>query len=271
MTNHVAILVERFFDWNPVKIPLSRFVYGYINHRVRGRDLTFLNYGYAPLDESTIPLQEQDEPNRTCIQLYHVVGNAVERKFQTVMEMSCGRGGGANYLAKHLKPSLFVAVDRQASSILFCRKTYSAESLRFVCADALSTPFADNTFDAVINVEASHNYPDMDEFLSEVKRVLRPGGYLLYTDYRRRQKFDRWQRELGRSGLRIIEKEDITDNVVRALEHSNDNTRSVVRRNAPWFLRSFFRQFAGVKGSDIYKAFDARRMTYMRYVLRKDG
>ena len=40
--------------------------------------------------------------------------------------------------------------------------------------DAESLPFADRSFDAVINVEASHAYPHFPRFLAEVARVLRP-------------------------------------------------------------------------------------------------
>jgi ubiquinone/menaquinone biosynthesis C-methylase UbiE len=45
-------------------------------------------------------------------------------------------------------------------------------------------PFPDASFDAVINVESSHCYPSMGRFLSEVHRVLRPRGSLLFADLR---------------------------------------------------------------------------------------
>lgn len=40
----------------------------------------------------------------------------------------------------------------------------------------------DESFDAVINVEAAHGYPDFPRFLAEVAPVLRPGGRFLYAD-----------------------------------------------------------------------------------------
>ena len=46
--------------------------------------------------------------------------------------------------------------------------------------DAQDLPFPDESFDAVINVEASHIYPNFERFLGEVARVLRPGGHFLY-------------------------------------------------------------------------------------------
>ena len=44
----------------------------------------------------------------------------------------------------------------------------------FVQGNAESLPFADQSFDVVINVEASLHYLDFARILTEVKRVLRP-------------------------------------------------------------------------------------------------
>ena len=37
-------------------------------------------------------------------------------------------------------------------------------------------------FDYVINVESCHRYENIGQFLKEVRRVLRPGGFFLVTD-----------------------------------------------------------------------------------------
>jgi SAM-dependent methyltransferase len=47
------------------------------------------------------------------------------------------------------------------------------------------TCFADESFDAVLKIEASHQYPDIRRFFAEVARVLRPGVHFLYSDIRR--------------------------------------------------------------------------------------
>jgi ubiquinone/menaquinone biosynthesis C-methylase UbiE len=59
-----------------------------------------------------------------------------------------------------------------------------AGPLDFVRGDAQNLHFPDQSFDAVINVEASHIYPNLERFLGEVARVLRPGGHFLYADFR---------------------------------------------------------------------------------------
>ena len=52
-------------------------------------------------------------------------------------------------------------------------------------ADAEKLPFDDESFDAIINVESSHCYPHIDSFLSEVRRVLAPGGCFGIVDFRK--------------------------------------------------------------------------------------
>ena len=46
-------------------------------------------------------------------------------------------------------------------------------------ADAMRLPLADAAFDAAVSTEAFHWFPDQDAALTEIHRVLRPGGRLL--------------------------------------------------------------------------------------------
>lgn len=59
------------------------------------------------------------------------------------------------------------------------RKLADARDIRnvdFVIADAEALPFADTSFDLVTCRIAPHHFPDISKFLSEVARVLKPGG-----------------------------------------------------------------------------------------------
>lgn len=49
-------------------------------------------------------------------------------------------------------------------------------------------PFSENTIDIILNVESSHLYNDINRFLKEVMRVLKPGGYLCWADLRENKK-----------------------------------------------------------------------------------
>jgi len=243
--------------------------YRYFNRKVESESLRFMNFGLALYDDETLDLQATDELERTSIQLYDRVVSACDLTGARVLEISCGRGGGADYLVRYKKPSHVTGLDRTPGAVTFCRKTYPSKELQFTCGDAMILPFPDGTFDAVVNVEASHCYPDMPKFLSEAHRVLKPGGRFLYADFRRDKLQETWHQQLRDSGLNIDDEEDITRRVVDSLFRTNERRTSLMRSIAPRPLRRIFFLFAGTKGSMMYRAFDLGRAKYVRFCMRK--
>ena len=64
-------------------------------------DFAFMNYGYAPLSAE---LAGTAEPEKYCLQLYrHLLGDA-DLRGKKVVEVSCGRGGGAAHVAATYQP-----------------------------------------------------------------------------------------------------------------------------------------------------------------------
>jgi ubiquinone/menaquinone biosynthesis C-methylase UbiE len=234
---------------------------------------SFMNYGYAPLEDGAVPLplQGADEPNRYCIQLYHHVAGAVDLRGKRVLEVGSGRGGGADYVQRYLQPHTMVGVDFSARAVGLSNRHYGDHrvGLAYVPGDAEALPFGDHSFDAVINVESSHCYRHMPTFLSEVHRVLRPGGHFLFADFRSGDQLTDLDAHLRRSGLVEHSRQDITPNVVRALDIDHARKQGQIEQNAPWWITKLFAQFAGLKGSRIYRQFQGRELIYMRFVLQK--
>ena len=90
-----------------------------------------------------------------------------------MLEVGSGRGGGASYLSRYLRPRSVTGLDLSQKAVDLCNRHRKAPGLAFTRGDAQSMPFADSSFDAVVNIESSHCYPSMGKFLSEVHRVLR--------------------------------------------------------------------------------------------------
>src|SRR5689334_14488663 len=143
----------------PFKAFMSKYWYPSLSRRLGAENLTCLNYGYEEDPPMALPLAESDEANRFGIQLYHRVATQTDLDGKAVLEVSCGHGGGASYIARTLKPASYTGLDFNPDGIAFCRKTHDVPGLEFVHGDAESLPFDDASFDAVINVEASHAYP----------------------------------------------------------------------------------------------------------------
>jgi len=234
-------------------------------------DWQFMNYGYASLDASEEPvvLHPGDEPNRYAIQLYRRIASAVELKGREVLEVGCGRGGGSSFIARYHHPRQMTGVDFSAKAIRFCRENHRIDALSFVHGDAEALPFGDQSFDAIINVESSHCYRSMPAFLLQVRRILRPGGHFLFADLRSTEDRERLHGQVVETGMAILEREDITANVLEALRQDSERRLALIERSVNRRLVGTFREFAAIAGSDVFDGFKNGTATYVRYVLQK--
>jgi fatty-acid O-methyltransferase len=196
----------------------NRYWYRFSSRHLSDENTLFLNWGYEEDPPMAVPLAESDEPYRYQIQLYHRVASQVDLTGKRVLEVSCGHGGGASYLMRTLVPASYTGLDLNPIGLDFCRKKHQLPGLDFVEGNAEQLPFADQSFDAVINVEASHCYPRFPQFLDEVARVLRPGGHFLYTDVRRQKEIARWEEQLRDAPLRLMSDTVINEEVARGVE-----------------------------------------------------
>ena len=237
----------------------------------REKQITFMNYGYAELEpgENRLTLRDEEDVNRYAIQLYHHVAGAIDLVDKEVVEIGSGRGGGAAYVSRYLKPKAMIGIDISKNAVEFCNKYYSNAGVSFSQGDAENIPLADNSIDAVINVESSHCYGSMRRFLKEVQRVLRPGGFFLFTDHRDQDQMPVLRRQMKEAGLEIVSETDITANVVRALELDNDRKQALLRDACPRLLRKEAGEFAALVGTRAYASFRDGSSRYFSFVLRK--
>jgi ubiquinone/menaquinone biosynthesis C-methylase UbiE len=233
--------------------------------------MIYMNFGYVDLspDAKDIELKAVDEKNRYCIQLYHHVADSVDLKGLDVLEVGCGRGGGASYIVRYLKPKSMTGVDISEKAIAFCNRYHTVEGLSFRFGDAESLPFGDNTFDALVNIESSQCYGSMARFLGEAYRVLRPNGYLLFADHRSKEKVETLREQLTNSGLEILKEEKINANVLKALDLDNERKLRLIRQKVPKILSKPFQEFAGIRGTGLYEDLRSGVLEYRSFILRK--
>jgi len=261
--------IDHLFSIGPIRKGIWKFWYPFLTRRLRGQDVLFLNYAYETDPPMDIPLAAEDEPDRACIQLYHHVGMQVNFHQKNVLEVSCGHGGGASYLTRAQKPATYTGLDLNPTGIKFCKNRHQVQGLEFLRGDAQNLPFQEESFDAVINIEASHCYPDFPRFLAEVARVLRPGGYFLYADFRFADGIAKWEDALENAPLKLKHSLDISAEVLRGMECNSDRSMELLDRKLPKFLHSLGRDFAGVKGSRVYNALLTGELSYRSYCFLK--
>jgi len=247
--------------------------YQHMSRLDRDAEMIFMNYGYADTNSSVSKpvLEEADEADRYCIQLYHHVVGGVDLEGLDVLEVGCGRGGGASYMTRYLKPGSMIGVDVADNAVSFCVEHHMHDRLAFRYGDAEALPFPDNSFDAIVNVESSHCYGSMRRFLDEVYRCLRPDGLFLFADRRDRKHVDIVRGQLRRAGFDVVRERNITGNILMALDLDDERKLSKIDEGVPWLFRKVFKQFAATRGTSLHRAFQNRSWEYLSFVLSKNG
>jgi MPBQ/MSBQ methyltransferase len=102
---------------------------------------------------------------------------------ETVLDVGCGVGGPARLLAAE-HGARVRAIDLSAIFIAIARalSKKSGIAVEFEAANALQLPFVDGSFDLVWTQHASMNIADKTQLYREMRRVLRPGGRLVFHD-----------------------------------------------------------------------------------------
>lgn len=262
-------VIDHLFSIGIVRKAIWKLWYPFVTRRLQQEEVLFLNYAFEPAEPMQLPLVPADEPNRTSIQLYHHTGTQQDIRGKKILEVSCGHGGGASYLTRTLQPAQYTGLDLNPTGIKFCQKRHQIAGLNFVQGDAENLSFADNSFDAVINVEASHCYPHFSQFLSEVARVLKPGGHFLYADFRFSDSIPEWEKDLAGAPLKMLAQRIINPEVLRGMDANSERSLKLIVGHLPKFMHTLGRDFAGVQGSRIYTALQNGQLSYRSYCFTK--
>jgi len=232
---------------------------------------SFMNYGFQGEDtEKNTVLEDEDEANRFFIQLYDTAAASVSITGLKALEIGSGRGGGAAFVNKYYKPEMMVGLDYSPYAVDLATNMHKGvQNLNFIQGDAEKLDFAKETFDVVINVESSHCYGTPELFFDEVMRVLKPGGWFSWVDFRPKDKVSELEKMIDLPGWECKWNKVITQDVVRALDNIHDRKMKMIAQHVPRLLRGSFREFSGVKGSKIYNAFSNNEIVYMAKTFQK--
>lgn len=100
-----------------------------------------------------------------------------------LLDYGCGNGDDTIFAAKF--GACAIGVDISEVSIAHCRRKAHSEGVSertdFYVADAEALPFADNSFDLVVEYGVLHHL-DFDAAMAEICRVLKPGGQAICTE-----------------------------------------------------------------------------------------
>ena len=109
-----------------------------------------------------------------------------QRKPSTILDVATGTGDLAIAISS-LKPQKIVGIDISEKMLEVGRRKLIEKGLTKIislqCADAEKIPFSDNTFEAITVAFGVRNYENLELGLTEMFRVLRPGGVMLILEF----------------------------------------------------------------------------------------
>jgi SAM-dependent methyltransferase len=105
---------------------------------------------------------------------------AIPESTGRVLDVACGMGASSARLAQSYPPEAITGINISDAQLAEARKRAPGSTFRRM--DATKLDFPDDTFDAVICVEAAFHFDTRDDFLREALRVLKPGGMLTLSD-----------------------------------------------------------------------------------------
>lgn len=139
---------------------------------------------------------------------------------QTLVDLGCGRGGPGLWLAREAGVSLVgvdfspVAIDQATHRAALFGLTALA---RFIVGDLTNTALPDANADAAVSIDAFHFAADPAAAAAEARRILRPAGRLVLTNWQPKVPDDprlpprsriNWPQLLHSAGFADIEMED---------------------------------------------------------------
>jgi ubiquinone/menaquinone biosynthesis C-methylase UbiE len=145
------------------------------------------------------------------IQLMHIATYKFTEQFshgKHVLDFGCGSGYGAARISE--VADCVYAVDVSEAAISHAKGRYQRKNLKFICVNPDNRlPFPDQSFDTVLSFQVLEHILKVDHYLTEIQRVLIPGGLLVLVTPDRKtrllpfqQPWNRWHvQEFSESGL----------------------------------------------------------------------
>ncbi len=183
-----------------------------------------------------------------------------------VLDLCCGLGGPARYLAYHhgcRVTGVDMNTDRLAGAVRLTERTKLQDRVLFHHANALQTGLADETFDVIVSQEAFCHIPNKKTLITECVRLLKPGGRIVYTDILARSSMtneirsrletemvfselstlEQYCHLLEEKGCQVIEVEDLSDNWAEILIDRLTMYRSLKEQTVSSFDLAHFQKW----------------------------
>ena len=108
------------------------------------------------------------------ISFHYVLASRALKPTDRVLDIASGKGFGGNMMAQ--TAASVICADLDSAKLEEGRALFPRANLSFSRQDATAITFPGESFDVVVSMETIEHMDDVDLYLSELSRVLKPGG-----------------------------------------------------------------------------------------------
>lgn len=169
--------------------------------------------------------------------------NSFDLRGKRVLEIGCGMG--ADHLSLARKGGIMHGLDLVPKHLEITRKRLSLYNYksRLTRGDAERLPYPSNSMDFVYSLGVLHHSPDTDKAVSEIHRVLKPGGKCFVALYHKHSIFFWWSVFFWNFILKSGWRERTLHEQLSLIEQPNVNPNIVTRLYGKKNIKHMFRQF----------------------------
>ncbi len=125
------------------------------------------------------------EHNRTSqIYVEHIARYLFAMQFvkeKVVLDIASGSGYGSEILVNEGKAKKVIGIDISKEAIKYAQEKYGSKKIEFLQGDCRDIPLKDKSVDAVVSFETIEHIEEHEQFMKEIRRVLRKTGVVVIS------------------------------------------------------------------------------------------
>lgn len=132
-----------------------------------------------------LPIAEnpsQKHLEKLLFQANAIANHILEKQYKQVLELGCGMGFNANYLANKLKDVQFTALDLTPQNIRIAKKNALTDNINFTQGNFDNLSFENQKFDLIYGIETLCHSKKINELILNLEKLLNPKGKIIIFD-----------------------------------------------------------------------------------------
>lgn len=102
-----------------------------------------------------------------------------------VLDLGCGTGLELDFYFRSNPAAKVTGIDLAEDMLGVMKEKFSGREITVICGSYFEIPFGKECYDAAVSVESLHHFTKIQKvpLYRKILHALRPGGYLILTDY----------------------------------------------------------------------------------------